>query len=96
MMIDDHIHSIDFIGEKGRSEEKNTELSLYKRKNDMLNNALCIVEKEKNTGQSQIGTLNKKIQALHAEKETIIQSLKGLSICCGHLFATRFRNICFL
>lgn len=46
----------------------------------MLNNALCLVEKEKNTGQMEIGTLNDKLYTLHAEKEKVTQTLKGLSI----------------
>ena len=79
-MIDDHFYSIDFhLGEKGRSEEKDTEISLLKRKNDMLNNALCVVEKEKNVSQTDIDTLNKKLHILQTEKEHIIQSVKGLS-----------------
>ncbi|XP_055304740.1 early endosome antigen 1-like [Sitodiplosis mosellana] len=67
---------IELQGEKGRAAEKDTEISLLKRKNDMLNNALCVVEKEKNVAQSEIGTLNKKLHTLQMEKEQIIQSLK--------------------
>lgn len=79
-MIDDHFYSIDFhLGERGRFAEKDTEISLLKRKNDMLNNALCVVEKEKNASQTDIDTLNKKLHTLQTEKEHIIQSAKGLS-----------------
>lgn len=79
-MIDDHFYSTDFhLGEKRRSEEKDTEISLLKRKNDMLNNALCVVEKEKNVSQTGIDTLNKKLHTLKTEKENIIKSLKGSS-----------------
>lgn len=46
----------------------------------MLNSALCLVEKEKNVSQSEIGTLNIKLYALQMEKEKIIQSMKGLYI----------------
>lgn len=59
----------------------------------MLNSALCLVEKEKNVSQSEIGTLNKKLYALQTEKEKIIQAMKGLSIFLEKKMSIRFSII---
>lgn len=44
----------------------------------MLNSALCRVEKEKDSGQTEIGNLNEKINSLKTEKEKAIENMKGL------------------
>lgn len=77
-MINEHLYSIRFIGKKEILEKKEAELTQLKQKTEMLNNALCRVEKEKDLGRLESGTLNEKLKTLQTEKESVIEKMKGL------------------